>query len=51
MEINSKDRRVVQTKIAIASTANIEATILTLKDALSAFAELSEGPQIVGRGS
>ena len=51
MEVNSKDRRVVPTKITVAGTANIEATILTLKDALSAFAELSEGPQTVVRGS
>lgn len=43
--VNSNDRRVVQTKIALASTASIEATILALKKALSAFPELSEDPQ------
>jgi small conductance mechanosensitive channel len=43
--VNSKDRRVVQTKIALASTANIEAAILALKNALSVFPELSEDPK------
>jgi small conductance mechanosensitive channel len=43
--VNSNDRRVVQTKIALASQANIEAVILALKDALSAFPELSGDPQ------
>jgi small conductance mechanosensitive channel len=43
--VNSKDRRVVQTKIALGSKANIEAAILALKNALSAFPELSEDPK------
>jgi small conductance mechanosensitive channel len=43
--VNSKDRRVVQTKIALASKANIGATISALKDALSEFPELQDEPQ------
>ena len=43
--VNSKDRRVVQTKIALAGKANIEATISALKDALSKFPELQDDPR------
>ena len=45
--VNSKDRRVVQTKIALAGKANIEATISALKDALSKFPELQDDPRPV----
>jgi hypothetical protein len=37
----------VQTKIALAGKANIEATISALKDALSKFPELQDDPRPV----